>query len=59
MTYLIENQQLEFNSQATVTAWVQNQLTNYWFLYWKAEGDDMNICQSINILYFLILFTKE
>ena len=42
-----------------VTEWVQNQLTNYHFLYQKAEGDDMNVSHNVNLTLVLILSTKK
>ena len=42
-----------------VTEWVQNQLTNYCFLYLMAKGDDMNVSHNINLILVLILSTKK
>ena len=57
-TFIYENQQ-EFDNQKMVTEWVQNQLTNYCFLYQKAEGDDMNVSHNVNLILVLILSTKK
>ena len=46
-TFIFENQKSEFDSQVKVMAWAQNQLTNYRFLYQKAEGDDIKVHHNI------------
>ena len=38
---------------------VQNQLTNYHFLYQKAEGDNMNVSHNVNLILVLIISTKK
>ena len=57
-TFIYENQQ-EFDNQDKVMEWVQDQLTNYCFLYQKAKGDDMNVSQNLNLNLVLILSTKK
>ena len=56
--FIYENQQ-EFDNQGNVMEWVQDQLTNYCFLYQKPEGDDMNVSHNLNLNLVLILFTKK
>ena len=56
--FIYEKQQ-EFDKQEKVTEWVQDQLTNYRFLYQKTEGDDMNVSHNLNLNLVLILSTKK
>ena len=43
LTYVFKNQKFDFTSQEQVTVWAQKKLTDYCFLYSKAEGDDKTI----------------
>ena len=47
MAYIFKNQESEFTTQKRVTSLAKKELTNYRFLYSKAEGDDKTVCHYI------------
>ena len=49
-TYIFENQKSDFTSQKQVTGWAKNELTDYLFLYVKAEGDDKNVSHHMSCI---------